>query len=57
VPSLHDARLRFNALGLPDALALPLHGWLAGSDRAALHALAQERADAHLAPLAARLAR
>jgi len=55
VPPLHDAELRFGVRGLPEAIALGVDGWIAGPDAAALRALAAERVEAHLAPLAARL--
>jgi hypothetical protein len=51
VPSLEGAQVRFSPLGLPDALALPTDGWTTGGDRLTLRTLAQERIDAHLAPL------
>lgn len=49
VPSLDDAQLRFGARGLPEALALGVDGWVAGSDREALAHLAEARIREHLA--------
>jgi hypothetical protein len=55
VPPLQGAELRFGARGLPEAIALGVDGWVTGPDVAGLRALAAERVDEHLAPLAARL--
>lgn len=57
VPALSGAHVRFSALGLPIALALPLDDWISGSDRVVLRRLAAERAESHLAPLRERLRR